>query len=295
MHVPVLQKELIELLAPANGQNFIDGTINGGGHAQLILERTGPRGKLLGIDLTPELIEKLENDFREKGMADRAVLVCDNFARIGDIVLEKEFKPVHGIVLDLGMSSWHLEDSGRGFSFSRDEKLDMRFNPHNELSAWTVVNRWSEEELGAAIRDYGQERFWRKIASRIVAERQLKPLDRTGDLVEVIEGSVPGWYRQQRIHPATKTFQALRIVVNRELANLSRVLPQAVGLLVSGGRMAVISFHELEDRTVKQFFKAEEEKGSLQLLTKRAVKASEKEVRENRRARSARLRAIIKN
>ncbi len=295
MHVPVLQKELIEVLNPQSGERFVDGTINGGGHARMILERTGPRGKLLGIDLTPELINQLEKELEEEGHGDRVKLVCDNFARLSDIVHENNFHPVNGLVLDLGMSSWHLEHSGRGFSFSQEEKLDMRFGRQGETDAWTIVNRWSEEEIGAVIRDYGQERFWQKIASNIVAERQLNSLDTTADLVRVIQKSVPGWYRGQRIHPATKTFQALRIVVNQELANLSRVLPQAVEVLASGGRMSIISFHELEDRMVKQFFKSEEGEGRLKLLTKRAVKASEKEVLENRRARSARLRAAQKN
>ncbi len=294
MHVPVLQRELIECLNPGANENFIDGTVNGGGHARLILEKTVPRGMLLGIDWTPELIQELEKSFQEKGLNERTILVCDNFARLVEIVHEKNFQPVNGLVLDLGMSSWHLEKSGRGFSFLRKEKIDMRFGSRSELDAWTIINRWSEEEIGSLIRNYGQERFWRKIASSVVAERQINPIETTFDLVRVIEKSVPDWYRARRINAATKTFQALRIVVNRELANLSKVLPQIIEILAPGGRAAIISFHELEDRMVKQFFKSEAEQGRLRLLTRRPIKPSEEEIQENHRARSARLRVAQK-
>jgi 16S rRNA (cytosine1402-N4)-methyltransferase len=294
MHIPVLQKELIELLNPAQNENFIDGTINGGGHSRLILEKTSPGGKLLGIDWTHELIEELSVRFEEEGHGERVKLVADNFARLSEIVHENKFGPVHGILLDLGFSSWHLDKSGRGFSFMKNERLDMRFDKYNKLDAWTIINQWPEEEIGAAIRDYGQERFWRKISVNIVAERQLSPINTTHDLAAVIRKSVPSWYCQQRINESTKTFQALRIVVNRELSNLSRVLPQMIEVLAPEGRMAVISFHELEDRIVKQFLKGEESEGRIRLLTKKTVKASEDEIKINHRARSARLRVAQK-
>ena len=294
MHIPVLQNELIELLDPKQGDNFIDGTINGGGHSRLILEKTSPKGKLLGIDWTHELIEGLSVRFKEEGYEERVKLVADNFSRLEEIVQDNGFGPVNGILLDLGFSSWHLDKSGRGFSFMKNERLDMRFDKYNKLDAWTIINRWPEEEIGAAIRDYGQERFWRKISSNIVAERQLNPINTTYDLTAVIKKSVPAWYCQQRINESTKTFQALRIVVNRELSNLSRVLPQMVEILAPEGRMAVISFHELEDRIVKQFLKGEESEGRIKLLTKRPIKASEEEIKINRRARSARLRVAQK-
>lgn len=294
MHVSVLKKELIDCLDPQPNENFVDGTVNGGGHARLILEKTGPRGRLLGIDRTQELVIKLKRELIQEGYDQRVILACDNFARLKEIVHENKFHPVNGLVLDLGFSSWHLEKSGRGFSFMLDQRLDMRFDQHDELDAWTIINRWSEEEIGALIRDYGQENFWRKIAANIVAERQLSSLDTTGDLVRVINKSVPDWYRHRKIHPATKTFQALRIVVNRELSNLSRVLPQIIEVLAPQGRAAIISFHELEDRMVKQFFKSEEEAGRLELITKRPIKPSETEISKNRRARSARLRAVRK-
>ncbi len=294
MHVSVLQKELIDCLEPRKNENFVDGTVNGGGHARLILEKTGPNGSLLGIDWTGELIEELGVQLKAEGYGGRVTLVCGNFARLTEIVHENSFHPINGVLLDLGFSSWHLEDSGRGFSFLKKERLDMRFNQESELDAWEIVNRWPEEEIGAILRDYGQERFWRKIAAGIVAERQLSPLETTDDLVRAIEKSVPEWYRKRRLHSATKSFQALRIVVNRELANLSRVLPQIVEVLSPKGRMAIISFHELEDRMVKQFLKEKEQQGELRLLTKRPVKPSEEEIKENRRARSARLRAAQK-
>lgn len=294
MHIPVLQEELISYLNPGRNENFIDGTINGGGHARLILNRTSPNGKLLGIDWTQELVEELTNQFNAEGYGARVKLVCDNFARLSEIVHENQFNPVNGILLDLGFSSWHIEQSGKGFSFLKNERLDMRFNHHNKLDAWTIVNQWPEEEIGAALRDYGQERFWRKISSNIVAERQLNPINTTHDLTKVIERSVPAWYRGQRINASTKTFQAIRIMVNRELSNLSRVLPQIIEILAPGGRIAIISFHELEDRIVKQFLKGEEVEGAVELLTKRPIKASENEINQNRRARSARLRVALK-
>ncbi len=294
MHVPVLQSEVIEYLDPKPNENFVDGTINGGGHARLILDKTGPRGRILGIDLTPELIVRLKRDLITEGQSQRVVLINDNFARLEDIVRENKFHPVNGLILDLGFSSWHLEQSGRGFSFMANQRLDMRFNPREELNAWTIINRWSEDEIGALIRDYGQENFWRKIAASIVADRQLNPIDSTKDLAQTINKSVPEWYRHRKIHPATKTFQALRIVVNRELSNLVRVLPQAISILAPQGRIVIISFHELEDRMVKQFFKTEEEAGRIELITKRPVKPSEKEITQNRRSRSARLRAARK-
>jgi 16S rRNA (cytosine1402-N4)-methyltransferase len=294
MHVPVLQSEVIEYLDPKPNENFVDGTINGGGHARLILDKIRPRGRIIGIDLTPELIVRLKRDLITEGHSQRVVLINDNFARLEDIVRENKFHPVNGLILDLGFSSWHLEQSGRGFSFMANQRLDMRFNPREELNAWTIINRWSEDEIGALIRDYGQENFWRKIAANIVADRQLNPIDSTKDLAQTINKSVPEWYRHRKIHPATKTFQALRIVVNRELSNLVRVLPQAISILAPEGRIVIISFHELEDRIVKQFFKTEEEAGRIELITKRPVKPSEKEIAQNRRSRSARLRAARK-
>lgn len=294
MHVPVLQSEVMECLDPKPNENFVDGTIDGGGHARLILAKTKPHGRILGIDLTPELIVKLKRDLISEGQDQRVVLISDNFARLEDIVRENKFHPVNGLILDLGFSTWHLEQSGRGFSFMANQRLDMRFDPREELNAWTIVNRWSEDEIGALIRDYGQENFWRRIAANIVADRQLNPIDSTKDLVQTINKSVPEWYRHRKIHPATKTFQALRIVVNRELSNLARVLPQAISVLAPGGRLAIISFHELEDRMVKQFLKTEEESGRIELITKRAIKPSEKEIVQNRRSHSARLRAARK-
>ncbi len=295
MHIPVLQKELIECLAPQKNENFVDATINGGGHARLILKKNAPKGMVLGIDWTPELIDRLGKEAIQEGFKDRIILACDNFIHLSDIVRENNFNPVHGIIMDLGFSSWHLEKSGHGFSFLLNESLDMRFNDQNDIDAWTIINRWSEEEIAAMIRDYGQERFWRKIAENIVAERQLAPIETTKDLVEVIEKSVPEWYRKgRRLHPATKTFQALRITVNRELSNLSQVLPQIIETLAPGGRVVIISFHELEDRIVKQFLKTKEQEGIVDLITKRTIKPSEEEISKNRRARSARLRAARK-
>lgn len=280
MHIPVLKKEVLQYLDPKPNENFIDCTINGGGHAFAILKKNKPRGKVLGIELDKDIFDELSSS-----KTDRLVLTNDSYTNLKKIVEKHNFKPVDGILFDLGMSSWHLEESGRGFTFLKDEPLDMRYGLENDLTAEEIVNNYSQEEIEKILKEYGEERFARRIAKRIIQQR---PIKSTFQLVEIIKKAVPGG--RTRIHPATKTFQALRIVVNDELNNLEKALFQAMEVLGKGGRIVIISFHSLEDRIVKNFFKD----SNLNILTKKPVISSQEEIKINRRSRSAKLRAATK-
>lgn len=291
-HIPVLKNEVLKYLDPRPNKNFIDCTIGEGGHAKLILEKNGPEGKVLGIDRDPNQIENCKiilSAFKE-----RLKLVCGNFANLKEIVKKENFKEVSGILFDLGISSWHLEKSGRGFSFQRDEPLIMRFDKKEGWSAREIINEWSEKEIERILKKFGEERFAKRIAKRICKERKIKPIESTLQLVKTIEKAVPSWYRHRKIHFATKTFQALRIAVNKELENLNSALPQALEILKSGGRLVVISFHSLEDKIVKHFLKENEKKGKLKILTKKPIRPKKEEIKINPRSRSARLRAAVK-
>jgi 16S rRNA (cytosine1402-N4)-methyltransferase len=286
-----MKEEVIQLLNPKPGENFVDCTLGEGGHSMAILERNKPHGKVLGVDSDPEILEKLRLEVKDADFKERLILVCENFANLGKIIRKYYFKPVSGVLFDLGLSSWHLEESGRGFSFLRNEPLDMRYNPSNALTAEAIVNFWSLKEIEKILRLYGQERFSRRIAREIVKSR---PLKTTVDLVMAVERATPSWYHRGRIHFATKTFQALRIAVNSELENLEKALPQALDIMESGGRLVVIAFHSLEDRIVKNFMRNKAKEGALKILTKKPVRPSREEVAENPRSRSARLRAAVK-
>jgi 16S rRNA (cytosine1402-N4)-methyltransferase len=286
-----MKEEVIQLLNPKSGENFVDCTLGEGGHSMAILERNKPHGKVLGVDSDHEILEKLRLKVKDTDFAERLILVCENFANLGTIIRKYDFKPVSGVLFDLGLSSWHLEESGRGFSFLRNEPLDMRYNPANALTAEAIVNFWSLKEIEKILRLYGQERFSRRIAREIVKSR---PLKTTVDLVMAVERATPSWYHRGRIHFATKTFQALRITVNSELENLEKALPQALDIMESGGRLVVIAFHSLEDKIVKNFMRNKAKEGALKILTKKPVRPSREEVAENPRSRSARLRAAVK-
>lgn len=297
-HVPVLLEETMRALAVQPGGRYIDCTLGGGGHALAILERSAPGGQLLGIDADPEAIEVARE--RLAPYADCVRLVNDNFAGLQAICLKYDFFPVHGILFDLGLSSLQLE-SARGFSFQHDAPLDMRFDPRQELTAADIVNTWTEAELARLIRAYGEEARSQRIAREIVRER---PIRSTLHLARVVERAIGR--RRGRIHPATKTFQALRIAVNRELENLELALKQAVELLGFEGRLVVISYHSLEDRIVKQFMQREARdcicppntptcvcghKARLRLIGRRVITPSAAEIERNPRSRSAKLRA----
>jgi len=285
MHIPVLQKEVIQYLDPKPNENFIDATIGGGGHASGLLQKIAPKGKVLGIDWTQEAIREIKKN-------SNLILVCDNFANLTEIAKQNKFNKVNGILFDLGMSSWHLGESGRGFSFQKKEPLDMRYNLQNQLTAEKIVNFWSKFEIERILREYGEERFAKDIAQHIIEERKSRAIQTTNHLVEVIRKSVPRGYLNQHIHFATKTFQALRIAINDELNNIEKVLPQALQILEPGGRLVVISFHSLEDRIIKNFFK--NNILNINLLTKKPVIPARQEIIINSRSRSAKLRAAIK-
>jgi 16S rRNA (cytosine1402-N4)-methyltransferase len=297
MHIPVLQKEIIQYLNPRPNENFIDATFGEGGHSAVLLDRNKPNGKVLGIEIDPDLYKKATAEISKSEFqtTDRLILVNDSYTNLEKIVEEHDFRPVNGILFDLGISSWHLEESRRGFSFKRDEPLDMRYNPTScPLTAFEIVNYWSPEEIERVLKEFGEEQFARRIAERIGEKRKIKTIRTTLDLVEVIKESVPSWYKNKRIHFATKTFQALRIAVNNELENLKVGLLAATKVLDYKGKIAVISFHSLEDRIVKNFFKQKEQKNSLEIITKKPIGPSDEEIKSNPRSRSAKLRVAQK-
>lgn len=277
-HIPVLLDEVLNALALKRGGKYIDGTVGAGGHAEAILNATAPDGKLLGLDGDPEAMS-IARDTLEK-FGDRAILVRSNFTNLETEAAEHGFLGADGVLLDLGLSSMQLANPQRGFSFA-SESLDMRMDNRTELTASEIVNEWGERELADLIFQLGEERASRKIARWIVENR---PLQNAQELAEVIERAVG---RHGKIHPATRTFQALRIAVNQELENLESVLPQLANVVGQGGRVAIITFHSLEDRIVKNFFKANEHWRN---LTKHPVKPTYQQTRENVRARSAKLR-----
>ncbi|MFC1902447.1 16S rRNA (cytosine(1402)-N(4))-methyltransferase RsmH [Chloroflexota bacterium] len=286
VHIPVLVKEVVEALAVQPGGRYIDCTLGNGGHAATILERSSPGGQLLGIDADPEAIEVAKTKLEAYG--DSALLVNDNFSNLETICIKSDFFPVHGILFDLGLSSLQLNSNGRGFSFQHDAPLDMRFSPSQDVTAANIVNTCSEAKLSKILRTYGEEISSRRIAHYIVQQR---PIETTVQLAQTIEQATGG--RRGKIHPATKTFQALRIAVNYELENMESALKQAIGLLGFEGRLVVISYHSLEDRIVKQFMQRESrgDNPRLKLINKKVIIPSEEEVGRNPRSRSAKLRA----
>ena len=285
-HIPVLLEETIEALAVEPGGRYIDCTLGAGGHAAAILDCSSPGGQLLGIDADPEAITVARA--RLEAYSNSMLLVNENFVNLKAICIKYDFLPVHGILFDLGLSSLQLSSSGRGFSFQHDAPLDMRLSPSQEVTAADIINTSSEAELARLIETFGEESYSRKIAHYIVQQR---PIKTTFELAQTIEQAIGG--RRGRIHPATKTFQALRIAVNQELGHLQLALEQAIDLLGLGGRLVVISYHSLEDRIVKHVMRqaAREEKACLRLVNKKVIPPSLAEIQFNPRSRSAKLRA----
>lgn len=293
-HTPVLLAEVIAALAPRPGGRYLDATVGGGGHALAVLQAAQPGGVLLGIDADPAALAATAERLAEAGLSQQAVLRHGSFADLAALAAEAGFTAVDGILFDLGVSSYQLDTPERGFSFAADGPLDMRLDPTQGPTAADLVNRLSERELAGIIFQYGEEHAARRIARAIVERRRSQPFQSTADLAAVVARAVGG--RHGRIHPATRTFQALRIAVNHELNRLAAALPQAVALLALGGKLAVISFHSLEDRIVKQFLRAEAagEAPRLAIITKKPVVASDTEVAANPRARSAKLRVAVR-
>jgi len=300
-HQPVLYQEIIHALRPANGGQYVDGTLGAGGHAAGLLAASEPGGQLLGLDVDPQALELARRTLAPFG--ERARINQASYTHLAEQLAGLGWQAVDGILLDLGASSMQFDTPGRGFSFQADGPLDMRFDPSNPLSAAEIVNTWPEAELADVIYRFGEEPASRRIARAIVRAR---PLHGTRELVAAIETVLP---RRGAHHPATQTFQALRIAVNDELGAIESVLPQAVRALKPGGRLAVITFHSLEDRLVKEYFRRESRdcicppeqpvctcghKASLELVSRKALQAGEAEVAANPRARSARLRVAEK-
>jgi len=304
-HVPVMYDVVLAQLALKPGDHVIDGTLGGAGHALGMLQATAPDGRLLGLDSDPKAIARARE--RLAPFRQRVVLVQSSFRTLETVVCTQHFPSADGVLLDLGLSSYQLAAPERGFSFVKDGPLDMRFDPDQGQTAADLVNQLSEEELAEILYRYGEERKSRRIARAIVAAG---PLETTLELADVIARAVGGSQRRsgrrtRRLHPATRSFQALRIAVNDELGALEAVLPQAVGALRPGGRIVVISFHSLEDRVVKRFFRREakdcicppeqpvcncQHQPTLRVITRRPLRPDELEVAQNPRARSARLR-----
>jgi 16S rRNA (cytosine1402-N4)-methyltransferase len=281
-HSPVLPREVLEWLRPVPGQTFVDGTLGGAGHAKLLAERVGPQGIVLGLDRDPAVIERVEATPHYASIRP----IHANYSILPELLVELEIQHVDGILLDLGLSSDQLADFERGFSFQSQGPLDLRFDPTRGDPAWRVIERLSAEHLADLIYNYGEERFSRRIARHIVELRRSKPIRTATDLARAIRESVPR-RRDERIDPATRTFQALRIAVNEELKWLEVALRRLPDCLQPGGRMAVISFHSLEDRMVKESFRND---ARLVVQTRRPVRATDEEIASNPRARSAKLR-----
>ncbi|MFH2136739.1 MAG: 16S rRNA (cytosine(1402)-N(4))-methyltransferase RsmH, partial [Patescibacteria group bacterium] len=308
-HIPVLLNEVIKFLDPKPNQNFIDCTLGAGGHSVEILKRTAPNGKVLGIDLDMRAILIAKQKVLKAGIEDsRLVGVRGNYKNLEEIVLQNNFKNISGILIDLGFSSMEIADPEKGFSFQIDAPLDMRYGEVGETAA-DILNRSREQELVRIFKEYGEEKFSGRIARRICEIRKNNPIDTTFKLVNAIAEVIPKKFQHGRIHFATKVFQALRIATNDELGNLEKVLPQALELLPAGGRLAIISFHSLEDRIVKQYFKKESidcvcpksipvcncgHKAILKILNKKPIVPSEEEATQNPRSRSAKLRVAEK-
>lgn len=289
IHKAVLREESIEHLNVLSNHHYIDGTLGGGGHAEAILQRNGPEGRVIAFELDKETIKRTKRRLARFGK--RLIVVEDNFR---DLLRASRYGiPISGVLYDLGTSIDLLKSSRRGFSFLEDEPLDMRFSTDQEESAADIVNQLAETALADIIYTYGEERYSRRIAKQLVMRRREKPIETTGELVAAIESAVPVPYRHGRIHCATRTFQALRIAVNDELGALQESLEKAVELVQEGGRIVVISFHSLEDRIVKQFFKRLQAQQRGKILTKKPIAPSDEEIQDNSPSRSAKLRAFL--
>jgi 16S rRNA (cytosine1402-N4)-methyltransferase len=286
-HVSVLLDEVLHWLQPRDGGRYVDGTLGNGGHASAILAASSPNGRLLGVDADPDAITVAHERLAAYG--ERVTIVNGSFRDLPAVVAAHQFGRVDGILLDLGISSRQLDGGGRGFSFRHDEPLDMRFDPTRGDSAADIVNGADEEEIANILYQYGEEYKSRRVARAIANRRARSPIVTTHDLVTVVESALGP--KRGRIHPATKTFQALRIAVNDELEALEQALPAAATLLAAGGRLAVIAFHSLEDRRVKQFLRAGGTPDApLIELTRKPVTPTVEEADRNPRARSAKLR-----
>jgi len=288
MHQPVMLDEVIRFLNLKPGDRALDATIGGGGHAIEILKRIKPGGLLIGLDADASAVNISRERLKEFEPSLR--VAHENFRDLDTVLSKEGIKGLDAALFDVGLSSYHLEDASRGFSIQQDGPLDMRMDERLRKSAYDIVNRCREEELSEIIKNFGEERFHRRIARRIVEERSKKPIETTAELKAVIYRAIGGRRGYMRIDPATRTFQAIRIVVNDELGALEEGVKKAVSWLNPGARICVISFHSLEDRIVKNLFKGFSSLGVLKIMTKKPLRPSDEEAASNPRSRSARLR-----
>jgi 16S rRNA (cytosine1402-N4)-methyltransferase len=286
-HIPVLLDEVIRYLDPKAGSWVLDCTLNGGGHAAAVVARGA---RVLGIEWDPVIAGSFFTNHPE--LRDSVTVVNDSYVNLERICTEHGVTP-DGILFDLGLSSMHYESSGRGFSFMRDEPLDMRFNPEtNPLTAGRILNEWPVEDLERILTEYGEEQFAGQIAAAVALSRRAAPLRTTSELVALIESAVPVWYRHRKLHCATKTFQALRVVVNDELENVQKGVSAAIRVLRPGGRLLVISFQGAEDKIVRELFKEQAKAGTIAWVTRATIRPAWAEAKVNPRARSAKLKII---
>lgn len=306
-HIPVLLSETIENLNIRPDGTYIDGTLGGAGHSYEIAKRLDAGGRLIGIDQDYDAIQAATA--RLAPFKDRVSIVHDNYEHIPEIAKELGAESADGILLDIGVSSYQIDNPSRGFSYNEDEPLDMRMDQTSPISAKTILNTWSEEDLTRILRDYGEERYAGKIAANIVKEREKKPLETTGELVRIIRSSIPMKMQEKYGNPCKRTFQAVRIACNRELDVLQDSIDSLIDLLSPGGRLCIITFHSLEDRIVKNAFKRNEnpctcppefpvcvcgKKSKGHVVTKKPITAAEEELQKNPRAASAKLRVFEK-
>ncbi len=288
-HIPVLIKEVLDGLHPMPNQNFIDATVGDGGHATAILEKTAPTGKLIAIDRDSGSISRAKLNLENFG--DRVIFINDSFAHILNIYRESNIEKINGILFDFGMSSSQIQDSGRGFSFNKDEILDMRFDVNSHITAEYIINTYNEEELAEIFKKWGEEEKSRQIAKAIVYARNSKHIKTTIELVKIIE-SVKR--RTGKINPSTLVFQALRIEVNQEMREIEKALGSITQIIYKGGCVAFISFHSLEDRLIKNWSRNLEKTGAVKIINKKPITASVEELVSNPRSRSAKLRIVQK-
>lgn len=306
-HIPVLFREIMEIMVPKPGEFFVDCTLGGGGHSKGFLERTSPNGLLIGIDQDSEALVAARQNLR--AYDGRIMLVHSNYSNLDKILNDYAPEGVDGILFDIGVSSHQLDEADRGFSYMQDAPLDMRMDQTQSLDAWQVVNTYKEEELQRILKEYGEERWAKRIAQFLVEFRSKKPIDTTGELVDIIKRAIPKGAREEGSHPAKRTFQAIRIEVNDELGVLNRTIQVAAKHLKKGGRLGIISFHSLEDRIVKEQFRYLasdcicppelpicqcDKVSEVKILTRKPVTASPEELERNSRAKSAKFRAVEK-
>lgn len=283
-----MPKEILDFLKVKQGDLILDATIGTGGHAEIILKAIGPRGRLIGIDRDLDSLRLAKN--RLLAYSDNLKLVHDDFRNIDKILTDLKIEKVDGMLFDLGLSSFQLDSPERGFSFRFDSPLDMRLDKNSYISAYELVNYLSEEELSSILRTFGEERWHNRIAHFLVQERNRGPIATTGQLASLVTEAMPVKFRFGRIHPATRTFQAIRIAVNRELESLEEALHKSFDFLEAQGRVCIISFHSLEDRIVKRNFKLLFKEGIVNIITPKPVYPGESECQDNPRSRSGKLR-----